>query len=69
MGGLAVDTSCLENFIPGSQQPTLTAKEVSLLLRCEPDLVPDISVADIEDRSKGNSFTKFIACAQATWFC
>jgi hypothetical protein len=69
MGGLAVDPSSFEKFVPGNHQPTLTAKGVSLLLKCEPDLVPDISEKNIKDKSKGGSFTKFVACTQAAWFC
>jgi hypothetical protein len=69
MGGIAMDPSGSDPFIPSSQRSTLTAKGISLLLRHEPQLLPDISEEDVKDKSKGSSFTKFAACIQATWFC
>lgn len=64
-----MDPSGSDPFIPSSQRSTLTAKGISLLLRHEPQLLPDISEEDVKDKSKGSSFTKFAACIQATWFC
>ena len=56
-------------FIPSSKCLTLTPSGVSFLLKHEPQLLPDISEAEVKDESKGGSFTKFVACVQATWFC
>ncbi len=56
-------------FIPGSVLSTLTADGVSLLLKAEPSLLPDISIEEVKDKSKANSLTKLLACLQATWFC
>ena len=32
------------------------------------DLILDISEFEIQDKSKANAFTKFLTCAQASWF-
>lgn len=69
MGGIALVASDSDPFIPPSKRATLTPKGISLLLKHEPHLLPDISEEDVKDKSKGNSLTKFVACIQATWFC
>ncbi len=69
MGGIAVDPRGSGSFIPLSQRSTLTRKGVSLLLKHEPHLLPDISVEEVKDKSKGSAVTKILACIQATWFC
>lgn len=65
MGGIAIDPSGSNPFIPDSKRSTL----VSLLLKHEPQLLPDISEEEAKDQSKGSSLTKSVACIQATWFC
>jgi hypothetical protein len=57
----------LETFV--SQRCTLTTEGISLLLKHEPYLIPEISVDEVKDKSKGSSFSKSIACIQAAWFC
>lgn len=69
MGGIAIDPTDSNPFIPHSKRTTLTPKGVSFLLKHEPQLLPDISEEEVKDRRKGSSFTKFVACIQATWFC
>lgn len=69
MGGIAMDSSDSHPFIPHSQRSTLTPNGISLLLKHEPLLLPDISEEEVKDKSKGSSLTKFVACIQASWFC
>ncbi|KAK0648035.1 hypothetical protein B0T16DRAFT_327440, partial [Cercophora newfieldiana] len=69
MGGIAADVSQHEQFLPKDCRPLFTSSGVSLLMRHEPDLIPDFPEDEIKDRSKGGSLAKFLACVQATWFC
>ena len=69
MGGIAIDPGGSSPFIPNSECLTFTPSGVSFLLKHEPQLLPDIPEAEVKDKSKGGSFTKFVACIQATWFC
>jgi hypothetical protein len=67
MGGLAYEIP-----VEGSNGPRvtrLTAEAVKLLTEKDPRSIPDISLSIILDKSKANSFAKFIVCAQALWFC
>jgi Sec-independent protein translocase protein TatA len=68
MGGIAIDDS-VEPCTPADHPPKLTEAGVALLLQLEPDLLPDIPADELNDKSKGNSLTKTLACLQATWFC
>lgn len=69
MGGIAIDVNGSEPFVPTRLPPKLTEEGINLLLRLEPDLLPDISVDEIKDKSKGDWLTKSLAWLQATWFC
>jgi hypothetical protein len=69
MGGISIDSNDSEPFIPDSQRSTLTANGVSLLLKHDPQLLPDISEEEVKDKSKESSFTKLVAFVQAAWFC
>jgi hypothetical protein len=69
MGGIAMDPSSSDPFIPLSQRATLTANGILFLLEHEPQLLPDISEEEVKDKSKGGSLTKSAACIQASWFC
>jgi hypothetical protein len=69
MGGISIDSKDSEPFIPDSQRSTLTANGVSLLLKHDPQLLPDISEEEVKDKSKESSFTKLVAFVQAAWFC
>ena len=69
MGGLVIDPTCRDRFIPDNAQMALTSNGVSFLLAHEPDMLPDISEEEIKDKSKSDSLAKTIACVQAIWFC
>jgi hypothetical protein len=69
MGGIAMDPSGSDPFIPLSQRATLTANGILFLLEHEPQLLPDISEEEVKDKSKGSPLTKSVACIQASWFC
>ncbi|KAK3986120.1 hypothetical protein QBC44DRAFT_248817 [Cladorrhinum sp. PSN332] len=70
MGGIAVDGSNANTkILPRGVMGLFTPSGVSMLLRHEPELIPDVSEKEINDKSKGGSWAKFIACAQASWFC
>ena len=69
MGGIAIDCSDAQSFLLSSDYAALTPQGIGYMLRLEPHLLPDISAEDVKDRSKASSFTKFLACVQATWFC
>jgi hypothetical protein len=70
MGGFAFDTSKLNpNIFRGNRtRMTLGSSALQLLAANEPDLVPDISKDTVLDKSKANSFAKFLVCLQACWF-
>ncbi|KAH7384001.1 hypothetical protein BKA66DRAFT_90039 [Pyrenochaeta sp. MPI-SDFR-AT-0127] len=69
MGGIAIDVNGSEPFIPSTNPPKLTEEGIYLLLKLEPDLLPDITEDEIKDKSKGDWLTKSLAMIQATWFC
>jgi hypothetical protein len=70
MGGFAFDTSNMPvNILPaGRTRLTLTPFALRKLASNEPNLIPDISEEAIKDKSKSNSFAKFLVCLQACWF-
>lgn len=71
MGGFIFPASILETnqstaiFKSGCQRLTLTARGVALLADC--DLLPDIERKYLDDKSKSDGLSKFIACVQAAW--
>ena len=71
MGGFAMDSSTSEEpFLPdGRTRVALTPDGVRFLLAHEPNSLPDISEEQIQDKSKADSITKTLVCAQASWFC
>ncbi|KAF2866660.1 hypothetical protein BDV95DRAFT_504241 [Massariosphaeria phaeospora] len=70
MGGFALDTRGIPNFLPGNRQRVVVKGEgVHYLASRMPHLIPDMSKASIKDKSKANSLTKTIVCIQAAWFC
>lgn len=71
MGGFAMDSSSAsEAFLPDSRsRAALTAEGLRFLLEHEPDLLPDITKAQIQDKSKADGLKKFLICVQASWFC
>ena len=71
MGGFAlgVDDGVAEPFLPGgTTRAALTKEGVRFLLQHEPDALPGISRADIQDKSKADGLKKLLVCAQAVWF-
>ncbi len=53
-----------------SQRPLkFTAEGVQFLMEHEPDLIPDIALTSITDRSKSNSLGKALLLVQVVWFC
>ena len=71
MGGFAVDTSSLdENYLPCKRtRLTLTAAGVLHLASHFPEMLPDVSVDYIRDKSKASGIAKSLVCLQALWFC
>jgi hypothetical protein len=71
MGGFAIDTSDAEHpFLPeGRMRLTLTPYGVQCIAELEPELIPNISKEDIDDKSKASGLAKTIVCFQALWFC
>ena len=70
MGGFAFDTHKSRiNYLPYRRtRLTLTPHALRKLAEYEPDLIPDISKEDIDDKSKADWFAKSLACIQACWF-
>lgn len=52
----------------GWKRLTLTSLGILELVRLKPELLPDLSVADIQDKSKANGLAKAIVIMQASWF-
>lgn len=71
MGGFAFDTTSAETpFLPdGRKRVVLTPDGLVALFEHWPHLVPNLSQADIEDKSKADVLVKLITCWQALWFC
>jgi hypothetical protein len=71
MGGFALDFKSSDSpFVTSSvTRMTLTPEGLFFLLNFEPTLLPTITEAEINDKSKASNFAKFIACSQALWFC
>ena len=70
MGGYAFDLSKSPAFIPGSpKRITITPAGVSFLAMRAPEILPELSRAQIDDKSKGSGIAKTIVCVQALWFC
>ncbi|KAF1845007.1 uncharacterized protein K460DRAFT_416340 [Cucurbitaria berberidis CBS 394.84] len=71
MGGFALDTRNVEPnvFQNDRRRMILSADGFRFLLDHEPNLLPDLSRAEIQDKSKANNLAKTIVCVQAMWFC
>ncbi|KAK4207073.1 hypothetical protein QBC37DRAFT_102572 [Rhypophila decipiens] len=73
MGGFcirdAVDPEIAEFMPPSRPRLVLTKASLLLLAENEPELILDISEADIRDKSKANGLAKALLCFQASWFC
>ncbi|KAK4159407.1 hypothetical protein QBC43DRAFT_304649 [Cladorrhinum sp. PSN259] len=70
MGGFAFQTqSARGDFSPsGWRRVTLTSNGILQLAEHFPELVPDISLGYINDKSKANALAKAIVILQASWF-
>jgi hypothetical protein len=55
-------------YVDGKPQATLKPKELKRFIREGSVEMPIIAKADIEDRSKGDAFSKTIAILQLAWF-
>ena len=71
-GGFAFDVAEFKKvpeacFLPRNapDKLTITARGVAMLARC--NLLPDIPLEDIEDKSKANHLAKSLVMLQATW--
>ena len=71
MGGFAFDSrGSGPDYLPkGEERLTLTGEGVSWLFEHKPGLLPDITDAEIRDKSKASALAKFLVCLQALWFC
>lgn len=75
MGGYAFEFSEIESkgkepFLPvTARRMTITPEGIRFILTHEPDLIPDIPVEAIEDRSNTDSLSKTILLVQVVWFC
>lgn len=70
MGDFAYDTAAsnLMFFPDGCTRMTLTVSETVLLAEANTNLIPDLSLADISDKSKASGLAKFLVVVQALWF-
>lgn len=71
MGGYVIDVSNSgDQFLPNNlQRLTLTTEGVRFLLEHAPELIPCLSEADINDKSKADGLAKLLVALQAAWFC
>ena len=70
MGGYAFDSPESTPFLPrSSKRMTITPRGVAFLAEHAPEVLPDLSQEQIEDKSKASSIAKIIVCTQALWFC
>jgi len=71
MGGFAIQSHTLDKQHPsiGQGRLTLTREGILLVLRMAPQMFPDLSEAEILDKSKASTLVKTLTCLQAFWFC
>ena len=71
MGGFALDARNIEPniFQNNRRRMVLSPGGLRFLIDHEPSLLPDLSRAEIQDKSKANNLAKTIVCVQAIWFC
>lgn len=53
----------------GKKRNKLTYKGVKFLMENHPDLIPDLSLTSITDRSKSGGLGKAVLTVQVLWFC
>ncbi|KAK3316821.1 hypothetical protein B0H66DRAFT_306120 [Apodospora peruviana] len=72
MGGFALDISSQRDALPVPQDLTrlvFTARGLEFIARLRPDMLPDISGEQLQDKSKADYFAKSLICIQASYFC
>ncbi|KAF8856757.1 hypothetical protein BDZ45DRAFT_593776 [Acephala macrosclerotiorum] len=68
MGGFAFHVGT-DAGLPFEGRMTITPAGLRFLATYAPELIPRITPAEIEDKSKADGLAKFLVCIQATWFC
>lgn len=71
MGGFVFDNSRNPETLPfrgGRERVAIHPDLLLWLAENEPDMIPDISIGHIMDKSKANGLAKFLVCVQAGWF-
>lgn len=70
MGGFVFDTSgaSARFFLDGRTRLILTPNALLKIAELQPDLIPDLSKGQIQDKSKADGFTKIVVCVQALWY-
>lgn len=71
MGGYVIQTHFMDGQYPitGQGRLTLTKNGIKWLLKHCPEVFPDITEAEILDKSKASALVKTLTCLQAFWFC
>lgn len=71
MRGYAIQSHSSNEQYPITSQGrlTLTKSGIQWLLLHAKNIFPDLSEADILDKSKASTFVKTLTCLQAFWFC
>lgn len=72
MGGIAFEDSNPETprFMPGGRERiAINPGMFEWIVKEQPHLVPDISISEIEDKSKSDWLAKALTCGQASYFC
>lgn len=74
MGGFAVNATDTVSLSHKSSSATLDrfwflgVRGLRLLMKLNPDELPNLSAAEIESKSKANALAKTLVCVQALWF-
>lgn len=71
MGGYVIRTHLMDGQYPitGQGRLTLTKNGIQWLLKYYPGVFPDLTEAEILDKSKASTLIKTLTCLQALWFC
>lgn len=71
MGGFGFESATSDGAsLPGSiERLSMTPMGLCFLIHVAPDMIPDMSIEDIQDKSNSNTLGKTVTCLQALWFC